>query len=36
MIEKLQQSSQGDYVVFDQRTQQIVVNLNPNSRATSA
>ena len=35
-IEELQQSSPGDYVVFDQRTQQIVVNLNPNSRATSA
>jgi hypothetical protein len=34
-IKKLQQSSPGEYVVFDPRTQQIV-NLNPNSRATSA
>ena len=33
-IERLQASSPGEYVVFDQRTQQIVINVN--SRATSA
>lgn len=32
-IEQLQASSPGEYVIFDQRTQQIVVNLG--SRATS-
>ena len=33
-IAQLQAASPGEYVVFDQRTQQIVVNMN--SRATSA